>query len=209
MTAGQKVLAAVIVLVVACGVVDSIGGHVLAGAVGENRSLSLLEKFVVQWHMAMLRYAPFVVLPVLAAPLVVLVIWLVPGLRPRRLESATVEARVLAAWLAWFVGVPILGVAIGSICAVLGVSPALGVSPWLPGTAVVLVFGVMGWAYTAALHRSLRLQRQRVADGSSHVGTGTFAAFATVAVLVWPVGVLLPFWTLWRAKRDRAASGAA
>jgi hypothetical protein len=207
MTAGQKVLAAVIVLVVACGVVDSIGGHVFASAVSGNRGLSRLDVFVVQWHMAMLRYAPLVVLPVLVAPLVVLVIWLVPGLRPRRLESAPAEARVLAAWLAWFVGVPILGVAIGSTCAALGVSPAPGVSPWLPATAVVLVFGVMGWSYTAALHRSFRLHRRRVADGSSHIGTGTFAAFAAVAALVWPLGVLLPFWMLWRAKRDRVSFG--
>ena len=209
MTVGQKALAAFVVLVVGCGVVDSMGGQVFARAVSDGRVLSRLDVFAVGWHLAMLRYAPLVLLPVLAAPLGVLCTWLVPRLRPRRRESARTEARVLTAWLAWFVSVPFLGFAIGSICAILRVNLALGATPWFPATSLVLVFGVMGWSYTAALHRSFRLQRQRVADGSSRIGAGTFAALATMGIVVWPLGVLLPVWTVWRARRDRVRGTAA
>ena len=64
MTTGQKALAVVIGVIIVLAVVDVIGGHVLASAVREGRSISPTEEFAVRWHLAMLRLAPFIILPV-------------------------------------------------------------------------------------------------------------------------------------------------
>ena len=186
MTGGQKGLVAAASALVLWAGVDMASGRILNAAIEARRELSRLEEAVVVTHTALVRSAPYWSLPAVASPVGVVVVWLIPWLRPRVRSGVSEERRVVASWLGWLASSAAAGVALAWAGHAAGVTPA-AVWIWL----IVSI----PWSYAGALHRSFRLHRER-----SPSTDDWFLIWGSLGTALFPLGIVVPLWEFWRAR---------
>ena len=167
------------------------------------------ETAAMAWDLWMVRWLPLLLTPGILAPTLVAVRWTVaPDRTPEVLIPASAATDRIWGWVAWVMA----SVAVGSLALVLR-GPALPLH--LFGVVAAPVFA-SSWSSAAALHYALKLQRQRERLQQSRVKSAYLAAAAAVLsalFLAVPVGVAIPMWVAWSARRDstreRASKGGA
>jgi hypothetical protein len=173
-------------------------GPALEVASAAQTEMALPERGIVSAYLLILRYLPYLLLPVILSPPVVVLLWVIPWTRPSLLESPECERRHLAQWVLW------LAVVAVTVCV------ALVVRAFRPG---LVPFGLwlwalmaFTWAYAGALHRAFRVQSLRKTAGSSKIDSNLLAIGAAVTVPFQLAGAVIPVWVLWASTPPRRAA---
>jgi hypothetical protein len=198
MTRAQEGLTYATVFMAAVSVLEVLVQLVLEVATVTRSTMAMWERVLISAYLTVLSTLPFVVFPVLVAPAVVSLLWILPATRPRKLETAGDERRQLKRWLWWLAAVAVVLVGAATADRIREGKVPVGVWMW-----ALLAFT---WAYAGALHRSLRLQSLRVSAGRTRISATSIAVAAALVTPLQLPGVLLPLWVLW-ASRGTPADG--
>jgi hypothetical protein len=191
-TRAQAGLAYATVLMAAVGVLEVLVQLVLEVATVTRSTMTVWERVLISAYLTVLSTLPFVVFPVVVAPAVVALLWILPPTRPKTLDAVPDERRQLARWLWWLAVVAVVLVAAVTVDRFRQASVPVSVWMW-----ALLAFT---WAYAGALHRALRVQALRAAAGKTRISATSIAVAAALVSPLQLPGVLLPLWVLWTSR---------
>lgn len=191
-TRAQAGLAYATVLMAAVGVLEVLVQLVLEVATVTRSTMSVWERVLISAYLTVLSTLPFVVFPVVVAPAVVALLWILPPTRPKRLDGLENERRQLARWLWWLAVVAVVLLAAATVDRFRQASVPVSVWMW-----ALLTFT---WAWAGALHRALRVQSLRVSAGAARISATSIAVAAALVSPLQLPGVLLPLWVLWASR---------
>jgi hypothetical protein len=200
MTRAQTALKYATLFLAAFTALEVIIGPVLDIAEASRPSMSLVERSIIAAYLWIMRDLPFLLAPVVMAPLVVTLVWFVPRLRPTSFDPLDRERKHLLGWLCWLpiVAVVVLvGVGVNRVRD--GIVPT-GMWAW------ALMTGT--WANAGALHRAFRVHSLRVSAGHTQISSAALAVAAAALMPLQALAFVLPVWVLWASRETGRPTSA-